>query len=191
MRAGFALADWGVPSVETGGILCGLCREHLPPISAYYQRCLEVYGALDGHSQQLFGGTLLLHATLHILGTQGVALFGDGFRCYEDSDYKGAFLFFGQAAECFLAADKRLRDAEYGVCTGFYANECLADYKHTAYMLQKLMGMMRELGDDPAHHLWYREAVFAPEDRQIRTLLVHDNHMTDWELYLAFRRKSF
>lgn len=179
------------PLTEQVEYYAGLCRDYLPQISAYYQRCLEVYSTLDGHSQQLFGGTLLLHAALHLFGAQGAALFGDGFRYYESGDYKGAFLLFGQAAECFFAADKCLRDAEYGVWAGFYANECLADYKHTAYMLQRLMGVMRELGDDPSHHLWYREAVFAPKDRQIRTLLVHDNHMTDWELYQAFQRKSF
>lgn len=168
----------------------GLCREHLPKVEAYYRRCLEVYGSLEERSKELFGGTLLLHAGLHLLGAQGAAEFGDGFRYYENSDYKAAFLAFGRAAECFLTADKRLREAEYGVWNGFYANECLADCKHTAYMLQKLMGVMRELGDNPSHHRWYRDAVFPPEDRQIRTLLVHDNHMTDWELYQAFRRQT-
>lgn len=168
----------------------GLCRDHLPIISAFHQRCLEICCTLEGRTKELFGATLLLHAAIHLLCAQGAATFGDGFVHYENGDYKAAFLVFGQAAECFLAADRRLREAEYGIWTGFYANECLADCKHTAYMLQKLMGVMRELGDDPSHHRWYRDAVFAPEDRQIRTLLVHDNHMTDWALYQAFKRQA-
>ena len=80
-----------------------------------------------------------------------------------------------------------MRASEYGDWSGFYANECLADCKHTACMLQKLMGVMRELGDTSCHDRWYREAVLAPEDQQVRTILVTDNHMTDWELYLAFK----
>ena len=57
-------------------------------------------------------------------------------------------------------------------------------------MLQKLMGVIWEPGDDSSHSRWYRDAVFPPKDRQIRTLLVYDNHMTDWELYQAYRRQA-
>lgn len=165
-----------------------LCRANLSNISAFYDNCKKISGGLDGHFRQLFEATLLLQAALHLLGSRGVVAFGDGFAHYLRGDYRAAFLSFGQAAEHFLAADARLRGAEYGIWSGFYANECLADYKHTAYMLQKLMGVMRELGDSPSHDRWYREAVFSPADRQIRTLLVHDNHMTDWELYRAFKQ---
>ena len=96
----------------------------------------------------------------------------------------------GGAAEEFIAADRALRDSERGVWRGFYANDCFADYKHTAYMLQKLMGCARELGDSPSHDSWYRQAYMEPEDRPIKALLVEDNHPTDWELYLKFKSRE-
>ena len=61
------------------------------------------------------------------------------------------------------------------------------DIKHTAYMIKKMMGFVREKGDNARHDKWYREAVYLPEDRGVLTLLVNDNHMTDWELYEAFK----
>lgn len=46
-----------------------------------------------------------------------------------------------------------------------------------------------EPGDNIRHDLWYRKAVYEPEDREVFSLLVLDNHMTDWELYEAFKIK--
>ena len=175
------------PLQEQAAYFAGLCRGNLENITAYYERCRIISDGLAGDARRLFGATLLLQASVQWLGTKGAVASGDGFACYEKGDYFGAFMAFGAAVEDFLEADARLRASEYGDWSGFYANECLADCKHTAFMLQKLMGVMRELGDTSCHDRWYREAVLAPEDQQVRTILVTDNHMTDWELYLAFK----
>ena len=53
----------------------------------------------------------------------------------------------------------------------------------------KLMGIAREHGDNARHDLWYREIMYAPEDRGVYTLLVNDNHMEDGELYLAAKER--
>ena len=95
----------------------------------------------------------------------------------------------GKSADAFDTARKALDDAEYGVWKGFYFNECFADIKYTVYMVKKLMGVIREFGDNERHDYWYREAVYAPEDRKVMTLLVNDNHMTDDEIYRAFLNK--
>ena len=55
--------------------------------------------------------------------------------------------------------------------------------KHTAYMIRKVMGVIRELGDNVRHDAWYHEYCYAKEDQNVYLLLVTDNHMTDWELY--------
>lgn len=176
------------PLAEQIQFYAELCRFGLDSLTTYCQFCCQVSQGLTGSTRQLFDATLRLQAELQRLGAQGATLFGDGFAHYTAGRYLEAFLAIGQAAECFFEANTRLRAAEYGIWDGFYKNDCLADYKHTAYMLQKLMGVMRELGDSVSHDQWYREAVYTPEDRQIRILLVTDNHMTDWELYQAMKK---
>ncbi len=176
------------PLVEQTAYFSGLCRDNLPRIQAYVSGLERDAAALSGETRQLFDATVLLHGRLQLLGTRGGIDLGRGFRALEAKDYLSAFLAFGDGARCFLDADRLLRAGEYGVWDGFYANDCLADYKHTAYLFQKLMGLARELGDDPSHHRWYRLAVFPPGEREIRTILVHHNHMTDWALYQAFQK---
>ena len=83
-----------------------------------------------------------------------------------------------------------MSDWETGVFKGFTFNDCFADYKHTAFMLDKLMGYVRELGDSPAHDKWYRLAYMDRRDRPIRVLLVEDNHPTDRELYWQFKSRK-
>ena len=117
--------------------------------------------------------------------TENIRIFVHAF--FNNEDFKESFMCFGNSAEQFYKADSVMRDSEYGVWKGFYFNDCFADIKHTAYMIKKMMGFVRERGDNARHDKWYREAVYLPEDRGVLTLLVNDNHMTDWELYEAFK----
>ncbi len=156
-----------------------LCEKQVPALTALWRRCLES-GA----------ETLTLHARLQSLGARGGAALGDGFERLEAGDLLGAFMDFGEAAERFSEADRALRDSEKGVWKGFYRNDCFADYKHTAYMLEKLMGYVRELGDSPSHDRWYRMAFMDRRDRPVKALLVEDNHPTDWQLYLKFKENK-
>ncbi len=167
-----------------------ICRRNFANLKAYYQRCQKVSAALCGDEKALFDATLFLQASIHYDCTAGVIAFGDGYLKYREQAYKEAFLKFGSSAEAFYSANRLMRDAEYGVWKEFYANDCFADVKHTAYMVEKMMGYVRELGDNAGHDLWYRDAVYAPCDRRVLTLLVNDNHMTDWELYQAFKEKE-
>lgn len=156
-----------------------LCKERIPALRALWERCASA-GA----------ETIALHALLQLLGAEGGALTGEGFERLGAGDYLGAFMAFGDAAERFYEADRALRASETGVWKGFYQNDCFADYKHTGYMLQKLMGYVRELGDSPAHEKWYRLAYMDRRDRPIKVLLVEDNHPTDRELYLRFKENQ-
>lgn len=165
-------------------------RKNLNNITAFYNRCNDISRTLDLDTKKLFDATLLLQAAIHYYCTLGVIAFGDGYKKYISSDFKGAFMTFGDSANAFYTADKRMRDSGYGVWNGFYFNDCFADVKHTGYMAEKMMGYVRERGDNARHDKWYRDAVYAPEDRRVLTLLVNDNHMKDWELYDAFKKKE-
>ena len=164
-----------------------LAASNIDNITAFYDRCQSVSDTLTGGTKRLFDATILMQTALHRYCTEGVKVFGEGYEYYADGDYKNAFMTFGRSAEFYKKANEILRGSEYGVWQGFYFNDCFADIKHTAYMVEKIMGLAREMGDSAGHVKWYREAVYAPEDRNIMTLLVNDNHMTDWELYEAFR----
>lgn len=167
-----------------------IVKRNLDNITAFYKRCKKVSETLSGDEKELFDATMLLHVTLHYLSSKGVSVFGEGFNYYADGSYFDAFMRFGKCADLFNKANEIMRGSEYGVWSGFYFNDCFADFKHTAYMAEKIMGLAREKGDNARHDKWYREAMYAPRDRKIMTLLVNDNHMTDWELYETFKKKE-
>lgn len=166
-------------------LFCGICEQGLGKLELYHQKCVDAYSAFDGEGRELFRETILLQAKIHYYCCRGAALFGTAYKSYAEKDYFRAFMLFGNAAKDFDEANLAMRGSERGVWKGFYMNECFADCKHTAYMLKKLMGIAREFGDNARHDKWYREIVYSRKDRGVMTLLVNDNHMDDWELYLA------
>ncbi len=167
-----------------------LCAAGKDRILAYCESCEKTSAVLSGQTRRLFDATVLLHAKIHADCVRGVLLFCEGCRAFEDGEYKDSFMKLGHSAEAFDRAEAALRGSEYEVWQGFYQNDCFADIKHTAFMVKKVMGVVREFGDNARHDLWYREAVYAEEDRGVMTLLVNDNHMTDWALFRAFQEKE-
>ncbi|NLZ80813.1 MAG: hypothetical protein GX913_03290 [Clostridiales bacterium] len=174
---------------EQARMVCDLCRKGLEKLEKYYNLCEKVSSQLSGKEKELFDGTLLLQVKIHYFCAKGVVLFGDAFAAYEEENYKKAFVLFGESTECFEYVDVQMRAAEYGVWEDFYLNDCLTDVKHTAYMIRKIMGVIRELGDNARHDKWYREYCYLQEDQKVFLLLVTDNHMTDWELYQVMKEK--
>lgn len=167
-----------------------LCRGNLDSISKFYRHCLNISNSLNGEEKSLFDATLLLHAAIHYHCTAGSVSFGEGYKEYRKGNLLDSFMKLGSSAEAFDTAQQLMRNSEYGVWTGFYFNDCFADIKHTAYMVEKMMGYVRERGDNARHDKWYRDAVYSPEDIRIFTQLVEDNHMTDRELYKAYLKKK-
>ena len=168
----------------------GLCRNNLDQITAFYDKCIAISNSITGEEKRLFDTTLLLHTAIHYYCTKGVIAFEEGYCECVANNFRDSFMHFGDSAALFKKANELMRESEYEVWQGYYFNDCFADIKHTAYMVEKMMSYVRERGDNIRHDMWYREAVYAPEDRRILTLLVNDNHMTDWELYEAFKRKE-
>ncbi len=162
-------------------------RKNSDEIEKLCALCDDVSSASEGKVKALFDATIAMQVKILCLCNRAVILFADGYEAYREDDFKHSFMLLGDSASLFKEAQSRMRQAEYGVWDGFYENECFADIKHTAYMVEKLMGFVRERGDNARHDKWYRDAVYAPEDRKVMTLLVNDNHMTDWELYEAFK----
>lgn len=179
-----------IPLEEQVKMVCGICEQGEDKITQYYNECVKTSSLLIGDSKELFDATILLHAKIHYYCVKAMILFGKGYEEYTLKNYKKSFLHFGHAAEYFDKADDEMRSSEYGVWKDFYKNDCFADIKHTAYMTRKMMGIIREFGDNVRHDKWYREAVYPVEDREVFLLLVNDNHMTDQEMYEALKKIS-
>ena len=96
---------------------------------------------------------------------------------------KKAFYYAGLARREYLKADAAMRAREHGKWHDFYANECLTDIKHSADVMEKLMGTLRALGDGPYYYFWQRDFFYSEQQRRI-TLISHlDNHLTDQQLF--------
>ncbi len=157
----------------------GKCLQAGEPLESLYERCLTVEG------NELWKDSVLLQVKIHRNCLQGCILFTEAFTAYEQKEYKKAFFLLGNAAEAYETADKAMRDREHGKWKGFYANDCLTDVKETAYCLKRLMGYVRNLGDGPDFYKWQREVTYSENDCKVVLITNMENHMTDWELYLA------
>ena len=155
----------------------------LGKMEEYVRKCEEVSGELEEEQKKCFRSTLYLDAQIHMHCAKGMLLFTEGVKEYLEKNYMQAFHKLGMAAKQYETANQVMRNSEYGAFEGFFENDCFADIKHTAYMIRKLMGTVREYGDNIRHDSWYRELLYKPEERQIFTQLVLDNHMTDEELW--------
>ena len=171
-------------------LLTELCAKDIDKLEAYYTRCLTFSLSLAEDKRHSFDAGIKLQAGIHYFCRLGVMAFGKGYALMRKKKYREAFVSLGDSAEYFYKANDLMRSSEYGVWEGFYANECFADVKFTGYMAEKLMGYVRELGDNARHDAWYRELMFDENDRQIVTLLIEDNHMTDKELYRAMKTRN-
>ena len=170
-------------------IFSNICKNALPKMEGYLARCEKTSAELVGADKELFDSTILLQAKLHCHGCRGAAMFGDAYREYKDKNYFAAFMMFGDCAAEFETANTEMQKSEKGIWKGFFANDCFADYKHTAYVVRKLMGIVRELGDNASHWKWQREIIYSPADKGVLTLLLWENHLEDAELYRAAKKR--
>lgn len=168
----------------------GICEKGIENLQTYQKECERVSLSLSGEEKLLFDATIALQADIHANCAGGVISFVRGLEAFEEKDYVEAFLALGEAVELFELTEAKMRGAEYGYWKDFYLNDCFADIKHTAYVIRKVMGIVREFGDNSRHDKWYREYCYAPEDRGVYLLLVLDNHMTDWELYQVMKEQQ-
>ena len=132
---------------------------------------------------KLYDSTIMLHGRLHYHGYKGGAFFARACMELLDKDYVKAFYLTGLAAEEFEAANEILRASEYGVWNGFYANDCFADFKFTAYMLRRFMFYIRNFGEGPSFWDWPRELFYDEQDKGVRLQMNVDNRDTDEAMF--------
>ena len=161
------------------------CSQTYDKIEELYHKCAAV------KESELWKDSILLQTEIHKHCLKGSILFAESFWAYREADLKKAFFLLGNAVEAYDAADCAMRDREHGKWKDFYANDCLTDVKETAYCLKRLMGYVRNLGDGPDFYKWQREVTYSENDCKVVLITNMENHMTDWELYLAGKNRQW
>ena len=167
-------------------------------MSWFEKRCSQTYDKIEelchkcaAVKSELWKDSILLQTEIHKHCLKGSILFAESFWAYREADFKKAFFLLGNAVEAYDAADCAMRDREHGKWKDFYANDCLTDVKETAYCLKRLMGYVRNLGDGPDFYKWQREVTYSENDCKVVLITNMENHMTDWELYLAGKNRQW
>lgn len=138
--------------------------------------------------RRLFRDSLMLQAQLLFHCYSGACLLCESLLEAGREQYKTAFYYAGLAREEYLAADSAMRAREHGKWGGFYANECLADVKQSAWVLAGYMSYIRNLDDGPDFHTWQRELTYSEEDRRVMLILMTENHLPDPEIFRLMKK---
>ncbi len=168
-------------------------------VSWFEKKCSQTYDKIEElchkcaavKESELWKDSILLQTEIHKHCLKGSILFAESFWAYREADLKKAFFLLGNAVEAYDAADCAMRAREHGKWKDFYANDCLTDVKETAYCLKRLMGYVRNLGDGPDFYKWQREVTYSENDCKVVLITNMENHMTDWELYLAGKNRQW
>lgn len=164
-----------------------VCRQQKEELEKLCVACTVIES--NCRQKALLSSTIGLHIKLHQTCRRAARVFARGYESLTEGDYERAFLRFGDSAVWFDKGEAMLRGAEYGVWKNFYANDCITDIKHTAYMVRKVMGYARELGDNPKHDSWYQKYCVSAEEQEKKHICVIENHKTDLELYEAMKKR--
>ena len=163
-----------------------VCRQQKEELE---KLCVACTVTENGSPQKALVSTAIgLHIKLHQTCRRASRVFARGYESLLEGDYEKAFLRFGDSAVWFDKGVALLRGAEYGVWKDFYANDCVTDIKHTAYMVRKVMGLARELGDNPKHDAWYQKYCM-PAEQDGKLVYIAENHKTDSELYEEMKKR--
>lgn len=180
-------ALWAFPGAKTlqeqVQALQEICVQGEKNYSAYLLQCEQTAVLLPEPVRCLFEDSFLLQAQMHAHCWAGAARFCTSLMLHWAGEAKKAFYYAGLARREYLKADAAMRAREHGKWHDFYANECLTDIKHSADVMEKLMGTLRALGDGPYYYFWQRDFFYSEQQRRI-TLISHlDNHLTDQQLF--------
>ena len=160
-----------------------LCTEAAEGYEEYVRLCEGRALELKESGRVLFEDSVLLQAKILYHCCLGASAAAQGILAALAEDYKKSFYLAGRARKEFLQADSAMRAREHGKWHGFYENECLTDIKQTAWMLENMMGFVRNLGEGPHFYKWQREFLYPEEDRRIMLILNMENHLNNSELF--------
>ena len=172
----------------------GKAEEALPTMERHYSLCRELADMLkDEGMEEEFGLFLdgpMLQAVIHYKSLLAQEMMCEAYKCMIDGkNYEDAFVKIGDTIICLRDILQAMTEAGHGKWRGFYDNDCLTDVKYTAYMLEKVMGYIRNRGDGPHYYQWALKYMYSEAEHRVVLITNMRNHPKDWELYEAMREK--
>ena len=165
------------------------CEEAVRGYSALWQTCEMTLPQLTGPGRTLFEDSVMMQAGLLLHTYEGARLAMESLLLAMDRDWLRAFYAAGKSRAAYLAADQTMRDREHGHWRLFYANDCLADVKQSAWLMGVLMGVLRNHGDGPHFYEWQRRFLDALEDADVMLILNMENHLNNDELFALMQAR--
>lgn len=164
-----------------------LCKEAWQGYEKCCQLCEKTALELK-EGAQLFSDTIWLQTQIYDRCYKGAAYACESLLKALAGEYKQAFYLAGKGRDEYIYANRKMRDSEHDKWKGFYANECLTDIKQSGWVLEILMGYLRNIGDGPHFYEWQREFLYSEEDRRVMLVMNMDNHLNNDLLYTQMQK---
>ena len=165
------------------------CEEAVHGYAAHLSDCETALPQLTEPGRTLFEDSLLMQARLLLHTYEGSLLAMESLLLAMEENWLDAFYAAGRSKAAYLAADRAMRGREHGHWHLFYANDCQADVKQSAWLMGVLMGVLRNHGDGPHFYLWQRRFIDPPEDAGIMLILNMENHLDNDELFAMMQAR--
>lgn len=163
------------------------CEQAVENCTVHQRDCAAAALTMAEPGATLLRDSLLMQSELLLHTYQGSLHAMDSLLCALDADWLNAFYLAGLAKDEYLAADRAMRTREHGHWRGFYANDCQADVKQSAWLMSMYMGVLRNNGDGPHFYRWQRRFTDAPGEADILLLLTTENHIDNDELFARMK----
>ena len=145
--------------------------------------CEGAVPAPEDPARTLFESSLQVQADILRFSADGALLACRSLLKAMDGDDMRAFFLAGKSKKAFQQANAAMRGSESGKWIGFYANDCLTDVKQSAWLMDCLMGMLRNRGDGPYFYEWQREILYSRQDARVMLITNMENHLDNDELF--------
>ena len=165
------------------------CVQAVSGYEALQRECAAQLTRMSGPGETLMRDSVMLQSEMLLHTYRGSLRAMDSLLAAMNADWLNAFYLAGLAKDAYLAADRAMRDREHGKWHMFYANDCQADVKQSAWLMGVLMGVLRVHGDGPHFYQWQRRFLDAPEDAQIMLILNMENHLDNDQLHAVMKAR--
>lgn len=166
------------------------CAQAVENYTAHQRDCAWAAFNMTEPGATLMRDSLGMQAELLLHTYQGSLYAMDSLLYALEEKWLEAFYRAGQAKGEYLAADHAMRAREHGHWRGFYANDCQADVKQSAWLMSMYMGVLRNNGDGPHFYHWQRKFTDAPGEADIFLLLTTENHLDNDELFARIEARG-
>ncbi len=144
---------------------------------------------LPEEERALFQESLLLQVEILHQSYRGAANAARSVLFGENKEFLSGFFHAGKAWEAFDEGNRLMRESEQGKWIGFYENDCQADLKQSAWVMEGLMAYLRAKGDGPHFYQWQKQFMESEKSRCVALLLNKENHPDNRTLYQAMKRE--